>query len=211
MRGCACICNKSRRLFPFFDSLLYKSQGFNGFYEFWSNSMAVWQNKMNLQDDLCIQAALAEVWNLKYGLMRAYCATVINMKAHKLCCEYWLAWVRITKWDTNLHRMVGLCAGDEVNDALFLSSARQKEIETHTKPDSFASKAGGTADVIVSEVGKQQPSSWKEWSQPLLPVPMQFIVSATVSVCEVTQWVFEMWFGLTINHFGSFLPKWKNS
>lgn len=31
-----------------------------------------------------------------------------------------------------MHRMVGVCAGDEVNDTLFLSSASQKEIETQT-------------------------------------------------------------------------------
>lgn len=31
-----------------------------------------------------------------------------------------------------MHRMVGVCAGDEVNDALFLSSASQKEIEAQT-------------------------------------------------------------------------------
>lgn len=62
--------------------------------------------------------------------MRVYCATVISMEVHKLCCEYGLAWVRITKQNTNMYRMVGVCAGDEVNDAFFLSSASQKEIET---------------------------------------------------------------------------------
>lgn len=79
------------------------------------------------------------------------------------------------------------------------------------KRDSNTDSFGGSADVIVSEVGKHQPSSWKEWSQPLLPVQCRFIVSATLSVYGVTQWMaFEMWFGLTMKHF-SFLPKWKNS
>lgn len=71
-----------------------------------------------------------EILNMVW--MRVYCATVINMKVHKLYCGYWLrllARVRITKCNANIYRMVErVCAGDEVNDALFLSSANQKEI-----------------------------------------------------------------------------------
>lgn len=39
------------------------------------------------------------------------------------------------------------------------------------QPKRLKQNFGGTADDV--EVGKQQCRSWKEWSQPLLPVPMQ--------------------------------------
>lgn len=46
-----------------------------------------------------------EILNMVW--MRVYCATVINMKVHKLYCDYQvclLAWVRITKQNANIYR-----------------------------------------------------------------------------------------------------------
>lgn len=95
--------------------------------------------------------------------------------------------------------MVGVCAGDEVNDSLFLSSASQRDwnriLEALLMMLRLASSSAGA--------GRSDPN-------PFSLSQCRFTVSATVSVYEVTPWMaLEMSFGLTINHFSSFLPKWK--
>lgn len=113
-----------------------------------------------------MQAALADVWNLKYGLDEG-----VLCNCHKYESTQTLLWV-LTSMSKNHkvgHKYAqdggGMCRG--WSEWCFILELCQPKRDWST--DSF----GGTAGVVVSEVGKNQPSSCKEWSQPFLPVPMQ--------------------------------------
>lgn len=131
--------------------------------------------------------------------MKVYCATFINMKTHKLYCEYWLAWVRILHKEGHKYAQGGgdMCRG--WNERFFILELCQPKRLKHRVLEAL---------LMILRLASSSAVAGRSDPNPFSLYQCRFTVS-TVSVYEVAQWMaFEMSFGLTINHF-SFLPKWK--